>query len=370
MVGFEDVTEELIRQQTTETDYFDVVSLIGMYGLGKTTLAWKIFNHPEIIYNFPVRIWLPISEEFSQKDVFLSILKYFTTINEDIHQKDCLEIARMVYTYLQRERFLIVMEDVWSSTDWNTLRIAIPKSNKKGKILITSRDYEVGNYASNPRPPVKLRFFKDDECWELLRLEAFGELDCPPELERVGEYIAQSCEGLPLSVVAIGGILAANFSASNMTATRSAGNEVLSNISTCINEDDIHIEVLRKSYEKLPNHLRSCFLYFGMFPESYEIPVPKLICIWIGEGFIQPKSDRSLEEIAHMYLEELINRNLVSISKFKPDGKVKACRIHGIIREFCRIQAADENFSQEIKNPTTYDISKYRRICIHANRFK
>ncbi|XP_057801879.1 putative late blight resistance protein homolog R1A-10 [Salvia miltiorrhiza] len=381
VVGFADVTEELISRLTQETDYFDVVSLIGMFGLGKTTLAWKIFNDPAIIYKFPVRIWLPISQEFSDKDIFLAILKEFTTVNDDLRQKADMEIARIVAGYLDTASFFIVLDDVWNRADWDRLRVAMPENNHKGKILITSRIEDVGTYASCPRPAKKLRFFNQDESWELLQLEALRKLDCPSELQHIGQLIARDCDGLPLAIVVIGGILAAKFSASDLSETRKAWENVSTRVSTYLNEKD-PADRMKKfislSYDRLPYHLRACFLYLGVFPEDYKIPVSRLIRMWIGEGFIQQNNDLSLEECGEMYLEDLINRNLVTIEKIKPNGKVKTCCIHDALRDFCRNEAGNENenFLQEIKSnnggfaPPVSDLHKYRRLSIHFNCLK
>ncbi|XP_057802689.1 putative late blight resistance protein homolog R1B-16 [Salvia miltiorrhiza] len=374
VVGFVDVTEELIHQLTEKTDYLDVVSLIGMFGLGKTTVARKIFNDPAIIYEFPVRIWLHISQEFSNKEVFLAILKEFTAITKDIRQRDEQELGRDVASRLEKVCFLIVMDDVWNRADWDRLRIALPENNNNGKILITSRNEDVGTYVSCPRAPHKLRHFRQDESWELLRLEALRRLDCPSDLEGVGQIIATNCHGLPLSVVVIGGILATRYSASDISVTKKAWDEVSTQVSTFLKEDptDRVNRFISLSYDRLPYHLRACFLYLGMFPEDYEIPVSRLTRMWIGEGFIQQSNDSSLEETAEKYLKDLINRNLVIIDKFKPDGKVKTCRIHDTLREFCKTEAGNENenFFQEIKSRNgsfASDLHEYRRISIHSN---
>ncbi|KAL1532689.1 putative late blight resistance protein R1B-16 [Salvia divinorum] len=377
VVGFTDVAEELVGHLTQETDYFDVVSLIGMFGLGKTTLAWQIFNNPEIIYKFPVRIWLPISDNFSNKDIFLAILKEFTTINEELRRKDDTEVAHIVASYLDIASFLIVLDDVRSHDDWERLRIALPQNNTKGKILITSRNEDVGTYVSRPRRPKKLRFFTQEESWELLRVEALCKLDCPSDLENVGKLIARNCGGLPLAIVVIGGILATKFSGSDMIATRKAWEKVSMHVNTYLTENDPADRIkkfISLSYDRLPYHLRACFLYLGVFPEDYEIPASKLIRMWIAEGFIQQNNNYSLEECGEKYLEDLVNRNLVTIEKFKPNGKVKTCRIHDALRNFCRGEAGNENedFFQEIESgnrgfaPPLSDLDKYRRLSIHS----
>ncbi|XP_057802823.1 putative late blight resistance protein homolog R1A-10 [Salvia miltiorrhiza] len=376
VVGFADVTDELISRLTEETDYFDIISLIGMLGLGKTTLAWKVMNDPKVILRYPTRIWLYISQEFSDREIFVAILKEMDIVPGDINEKRVEELARMVAAALEGKSFLIVMDDVWSRADWDRLRIALPHGNKKGKVLITSRMEDVGRYASNPRDHHELRFFKDEESWELLRLEALHQRECPSELTSVGQMIAKDCKGLPLAVVVIGGILATMFSASNLNATMRDWETVSSRVSAYFSDDpaDRMKKFISLSYANLPYHLRACFLYLGMFPEDYEIPASKLIRMWIGEGFIHQNDDYSLEETAQKYLEELINRNLVRIDKFKPNGKVKTCRIHDALRDFCRIEAGreNENFLQEIRykggfTPPIDDLGKYRRLSVHSN---
>ncbi|KAH6763416.1 hypothetical protein C2S52_020849 [Perilla frutescens var. hirtella] len=381
VVGFEDEAETLMGYLTLETEQLDVISIIGMPGLGKTTLAGKIFHDPQIQFQFPVRIWIYISQEFTKKDIFLSILKEFTRITEDINHKSDVELANLVAKYLSSAKFLLVMDDVWTTGDWDKLCIALPKSNKRGKVLITSRQVEVGRYANRFRDPHRLRFLTCEESWLLLRLEVFGKPQFPADLEVEGKQIAERCGGLPLAIVVIGGILVKKFSASGeMSSMKRAWGKVTESFNTYLTYDtEKRMEkIISLSYEKLPYHLRECFLYVGMFPEDYEIPAWKLICMWIAEGLIQRKGSMSisLEEIAENYLDDLINRNLIRADKFKADGKVKTCRIHDMLRDFCRTEADQdkENFFREIKkcddgcfDPPVSESCKHRRLCIHSN---
>ncbi|KAL0285623.1 UNVERIFIED_CONTAM: putative late blight resistance proteinR1B-16 [Sesamum calycinum] len=346
-----------------------------MPGLGKTTLARKIFNDPVIQYKFPVCIWIYISKEFTKKDIFLAILKEFTRIDENVNGKSDHELAQLVAAHLDRGKFLIVMDDVWTVEDWNTLQIALPNNNKKGKVLITSRHVEVAHHVNRHRFPHHLRLLTKDESWLLLQYEVFGKPECPPELEVLGKLIAERCCGLPLAIVVIGGILVKEFSASHdMSATRNAWTEVFESIND-LNEDPKRCmeKIIALSYDKLPYHLRACFLYLGMFPEDFEMPVWKLLHMWIAEGFIQKESSINLEETAEDYLKDLINRNLLKVDKRRSDGGVKTCRIHNMLCDFCKNKAGSEteNFLQEVKRyndgfePPISDVEKFRRLCIH-----
>ncbi|KAL0356353.1 UNVERIFIED_CONTAM: putative late blight resistance proteinR1B-16 [Sesamum radiatum] len=330
------------------------------------------------MYEFPTRIWVYVSQEFTRKDIFLAILREFTRLDDDMCRKSDQELAQLVASYLERGKFLIVMDDVWTVEDWEKLQIVLPKSNKMGKVLITSRHVEVAQYVNRSRLPHKLRFLTQEESWLLLCLEVFGKSMCPPELESLGNLIANQCEGLPLAIVVIGGILVRKYSKSDdMSSTEAAWTKVSKSMSKYLSEDPARRmeKTIALSYDKLPYHLRACFLYLGMFPENFEIPVWKLIRMWIAEGFIQEETGISLEETAENYLEDLINRNLVRVEKMRPDGKAKTCRIHDMLRDFCIKEAGNEreNFLQEMKRsndgfePSIAELQKFRRLCIHSN---
>ncbi|PIN26360.1 Apoptotic ATPase [Handroanthus impetiginosus] len=377
VVGFEDEVEKLIGYLHEDTEQLDIISIIGMPGLGKTTVAGKIFCDPRIQFEFPFRIWVYVSQEFTRKNVFLSILKEFTTISDLYHKSDQ-ELAKLVIDYLERGKFLIVMDDMWTPDDWYKLKVALPKSNKSSKVLITSRHEEVAWSANCNRPPHKLRFLNPEESWLLLRSEVFGKYDCPVVLEGFGRVISAKCEGLPLAIVVIGRILAKKFSPSDeMSAVENAWEKVSQSVTKYLNEDPgEHMEkIISLSYDNLPYCLKACFLYFGIFPKDFEIPVWKLIRMWIAEGFIQQKPGISLEETAETYLEDLIKRNLVIIDKMRPDGRVKTCRIHDMLHDFCKTEAGNEreNFLQEMNyvgggfEPPISCVQRYRRLCIHSN---
>lgn len=237
MVGFEDEAERLKGYLKEESQELDVISIIGMPGLGKTTLAGKIFRDPAIQYEFPTRIWVYVSQEFTKKDIFLTIIKEFTSITEEIKNKSDIELAKQVAVYLDTTKFLLVMDDVWTCTDWNHLRTALPKNNKRGKVMITSRQKEVGKHVNRKRDPHMLRFLTLDESWLLLRLEVFHKDDFPIELETEGRLIAERCDGLPLAIVVIGGILVKKASA-DIGAMKKTWEKVSKSFETYLHDED------------------------------------------------------------------------------------------------------------------------------------
>ncbi|KAI3463664.1 hypothetical protein Pfo_020327 [Paulownia fortunei] len=377
VVGLDKEADTLINYLNEESGELEVISIIGMPGLGKTTLAWKIHRDSRIQYEFPTRIWVYVSQEFNRRDVFLTILKQLT--QQDMSNKTDQELAREVQSCLEKQKFVLFMDDVWTAENWKDIEAALPKNNRLGKVLITSRDEKVAWQANHKREPHRLRFLDSKESWELLQLEIFGKLDeCPSELEVLGKRIAKQCGGVPLAIVVIGGILVEKFSTiGGDTEMKNEWEKVSDSVSTYLNYDKEKRteKFIALSYNKLPHDLRDCFLYLGMFPEDTEIPAWKLIRLWIAEGFIQQKPEKSLEEVAEDNLKDLINRNLVMVDKTKAEGHVKTCRIHDMIREFCKNEAAiaKQNLFQEMKksregvfDPRVSEIQKHRRLCIHS----
>ncbi|KZV57904.1 hypothetical protein F511_12510 [Dorcoceras hygrometricum] len=148
------------------------------------------------------------------QDVRTKINRFFTqhrvdraAMNTERSADTNREERKTLSNYLREERFLIVLDDVWTAKAWIDLRDAFPKSNKLGKILITNRHEEVARQANPHREPHNLRLLTHQESWLLFRLEVFGEPICPSKLEDNGRLIVDQCDRLPLAIVVIAGIL-------------------------------------------------------------------------------------------------------------------------------------------------------------------
>ncbi|XP_016463992.2 late blight resistance protein R1-A-like [Nicotiana tabacum] len=331
-VGFEDVRKEL-RDQLKKGNYqLDVISIVGMPGLGKTTLAKEIFYDESVIENFDIRAQCCVSQVYKRMDLLLEILH---AIGESPSFSTAHDAADQLRRTLMRKRYLILVDDVWETSAWDDLRPCFYDAKNGSKIILTTRHIEVANYATCVSFPIHLRMFNDDESWKLLEDRVFGEERCSPSLEEVGRQIAKKCGGLPLSIVVVAGILA------KMEKKEESWKQVATTLSSHIHGDTKAIVEL--SYQNLPYHLKPCFLYFGAFLEDRVIDVSSLTKLWTSEGFIKSCESKRLEDIAEGYLENLIGKNLVFVAKRSSDGKVEACRIHDVMLEFCKEKATEEN---------------------------
>ena len=121
--------------------------------------------------------------------------------------------------------------------------------------------------------------------------------------------------------------------------------------------------------------MKACFLYLGAFLEDREIPVWKLIWLWIAEGFIRQSGCKGLKDMAEDYLMELINRNLIIVSEKGSNGRKKSCIIHDLLRELCLRKANEEKFMQQVykyeekSSPSSPFTDKPSRLCIYSADF-
>ncbi|XP_006367616.1 putative late blight resistance protein homolog R1B-23 [Solanum tuberosum] len=342
IVGFEDVIENLRKKLLNGTKGQDIISIHGMPGLGKTTLANRLYSDRSVASHFDICAQCCVSQVYSFKDLLLALL--CDAIGDDSARRELCasELADMLRKTLLPRRYLILVDDLWDNRAWDDLRGCFPDANNRSRIILTTRHHEVAKYASVHSDPLHLRMFDEDESWKLLEKKVFGEQSCSPLLRDVGQRIAKMCRQLPLSIVLVAGIL------SEMEKEVECWEQVANNLGTHIHNDSRAI--VDQSYHVLPCHLKSCFLYFGAFIEDRVIDISRLIRLWIAESFIKSSEGRSLEDIAEGNLENLIGRNLVMVTKrANSNGKVKACRLHDVLLDFCKERAAEENFLLWIK---------------------
>ncbi|KAL3507304.1 hypothetical protein ACH5RR_032686 [Cinchona calisaya] len=342
VVDLSDEEQVIVDQLTRGSSRRVVVSIVGMPGIGKTTLARKVYNSENVKSHFHCRAWCTVSQVYEKRLLLLEILSDIHGLTDEIHQMNDEDLESKLRQCLLKNKYLIVMDDVWDVKPWNDLKSSFPDDGNRSRILITGRLCKVALEIEPDGDPHSLRLLSDDESWKLLEGKVFHGDSCPQELLAVGKEIARHCKGLPLAIVAIAGLLERTEKSQNWWR------RIAENLSSqIINDPETRcMEILELSYKHLPEYLKVCFLYLGVLLEDKDIPVSKLIRFWLAEGFIPKTETKSFEDVAEDCLMDLINRSLVIISKRRSNGKVKSCRLHDLILDFCRSKAKDENFLQ------------------------
>ncbi|XP_027166129.1 putative late blight resistance protein homolog R1B-8 [Coffea eugenioides] len=347
MVGLDDEAEKVIERLVSGSKQVEIVPIVGMAGLGKTTLAKKVYNDSSIIYNFQIRLWCTVSQAYNMKNVLLQILcseGKHSRMDDELKNLDEHVLLEKLYKKLKENRYLVVFDDVWDIKVWNDLRISFPDDKKGSRIIFTSRSSNVALQVEYGGKSHNLRPLSEKESFELLLKKVFGKGDCPQALCGTAMKIAKKCRGLPLALVVVAGVLA-TIEHDILVWEEFAESLTL----TMVSSTDQCKKSLELSYEHLPYHLKACLLYFAAFREDEKIGAKNLIRLWIAEGFVEKIEGKRSEVVAEEYLMDLIGRNLVMVSKSRSIGGVKTCYIHDLIFEFCKGEAKEKKFLQVLR---------------------
>ncbi|XP_057792308.1 putative late blight resistance protein homolog R1B-14 [Salvia miltiorrhiza] len=335
-VGLDEDLLKIVDSLNGGSSNRQIIPIVGMGGIGKTTLAQKVYHHPKITETFEIRAWVTVSQDYKAQNIYSDLLACFEEVGIERFEQsnECLEVK--VHKILKGRKYLIVLDDMWSQNAWDDVNIYFPDDGNGSRIVITTRLVDVASYSSSHLH--QMRFMDQHQSWDLLKKKVFPSKDCPSHLEEIGVEIARRSGGLPLAIVLVAGMLSA------VSETEFSWKQVAEKVGSAGELE----KIISLSYTNLPHHLRSCFLYVAAFPEDYEIRASKLIKLWSSEGFVEPRAGRSLEEWAIEYLEDLVKRSLVLVKERKSDGKIKKCSVHDLVREICRRRAEEENIQHRV----------------------
>ncbi|VVA29136.1 PREDICTED: putative disease resistance [Prunus dulcis] len=348
-----------------------VVSIWGMGGLGKTTLAKQVYHHDKVKRHFDCLAWVCISQQCQAREILEEILTKLMSPTNEQRQ----EIAKLKIDQ--------IAERLWNTDAWSSLQAGFPMNEEtESRILLTSRNKEVASYADKNGFLFEPQLLNDDESWELFKKIAIGTEDTNRKIyehkKELGTEILQYCKGLSLAITVLAGLLARK-------DTVDEWNTVHKNVYAYIRRGtdlgpDYKGEgyegvswLLELSYDNLPFYLKLCFLYLAHFPEDYEIPVSTLTKLWMAESFISSTSVEVMEDVSYMCLSELVGRCMVQVGKHGSSKKIKTGHLHDLMRDLCMSKAKEENFLHIIHYYTFGDIKqtpngRVQRLAIYLEK--
>ncbi|KAF3616735.1 putative disease resistance protein RPP13-like [Capsicum annuum] len=309
-VGFREVVEILLAELLKEEPRRSVISIFGMGGLGKTTLARNLYTNPNIVSSFPTRAWICVSQEYNTMDLLRNIIKSIqrrTKENIDLLEKMTeTDLESYLRDLLKEDKYLVVVDDVWRREAWESLKRAFPDSKSGSRVIITTRKEDVAERADNKGFVHKLRYLSQEESWDLFCKKLLDVQAMVSAMERLAKDMVDKCGGLPLAIVVLSGLLSHK---KGLEEWKKVKTQLWQNIK----DDSLEISfLLSLSYNDLPTALKQCFLSFGMFPEDYVIYAENIIWMWMAEGFI-PRGEERMEDVGEGFLNELIRLKLDTI---------------------------------------------------------
>ncbi|XP_057802215.1 putative disease resistance protein At1g50180 isoform X2 [Salvia miltiorrhiza] len=378
LVGVEDDVKKLLQQSILceEKKGLSITVLEGMGGIGKSTLAREIYNHPDVVAGpFERRGWVVVSSEFTPQETIKQLIlelpgsdkQKVRELEESTKDKLYLlqKLKEMLHMQLEGKSYFIVLDDVWEKQHLESLITAFPnQQDKSSRLLVTTRNKIITKYDQYVH---KMSLLEPEKSWELLLKKAFiGNAigKCPEEFESVGNQILEKCDGLPLAISVVGGLLME-------TKTKSGWEQVLNQINSYLGRFESGVSIiLELSYQNLSPQLKSCFLCLAFFKEDFTIPAKSLVKIWDAQGLIQHEGSSTTDEIARGYLNELINRNMLQIKDLNTNDQVKSCRFHDLVREVCLRKAKEEIGLEIVKGISSESSYKPRHRVVYEENLE
>ncbi|KAG1342571.1 disease resistance protein RPM1 [Cocos nucifera] len=350
LVGMEERRNKLKGLLCEGDRQLTVISVVGICGSGKTTVAWKLFEDEEVKRIFRYRAWIDVPRQSDYRVLLRNLIRQLPHDRKDLPQGLAsmaeLQLANQLKQFLLKERYMIILDDIREQTVWERIACAFPDANNGSRVLVTSQlqniaSYDIGGCVYANRL-YQLPDLKDGEAWCLFRRRAFranAKFACPKDLTDVAERIVKRCAGLPLAIETVGGLLA------NKPQTLNEWNRFHGSLIPELQSNGRLASVQRilsLGYDDLPAHLKPCILCFCAFQ---QINQKRLMKIWIAEGFVQSVDrGRTQEEIAKDYLKELVDRSMVHMSvSDPPGGTTKMCRVHGFMHEILKFKCTEQS---------------------------
>ncbi|XBI96842.1 hypothetical protein VPH35_033064 [Triticum aestivum] len=329
------------------------IAIVGTGGVGKTTLAQRIYNDQKIKGSFKMHAWICVSQDYNEDTLLKEVLR-----NIGVHHEQgetMTELQRKLAETIKGKSFFLVLDDVWRSDVWmDLLRIPLNET-VTGVILVTTRDDQIamriGVEHKHRVDPMSI-----EVGWELLcKSMHIDEEQKVQNLRNIGFEIVRKCCCLPLAIKVTASALVCK------DQTENEWKKFLGKyaVSQSLLSDDIE-RCLYLSYDQLPHRLKQCFLYCALYTEDSVIRLGEVTRLWIAEGFVEEQQGQLLEDIAEEYFYELVHRNL--LQPYDRCFDQAKCKMHDLLRQLACIISREECFIGDVESLRSENMSKLRRV--------
>uniref|UniRef100_A0A251SXM0 Putative NB-ARC n=1 Tax=Helianthus annuus TaxID=4232 RepID=A0A251SXM0_HELAN len=362
VIGRENEKEKLLNkllQDEPSKENFSVLPIVGMGGVGKTTLARLLYNDTKVKGRFELHAWVCVSDDFDISKITKTIFQAVSDENKEFADLNQLQVA--LKEKLKEKRFLLVLDDVWHENfnDWETLVLPFHSGARGSKVIMTSRKEQLLKMLGFDNLD-HLETLSSEDALSLFALHALGvdNFDSHPTLRPKGKRIVEKCGRLPLALKAIGRLLRTH-------TDEEKWDEVLnSKIWDSKSVGDLSADwkaifpALMLSYHELSSNLKRLFAYCSLFPKDFLFDKKELVLLWLAEGFLyKSNAANSPERLGYEYFEELLSRSFFQQSPNEEQLFV----MHDLMNDLATF-VAGEFFSRDDNRMATEDLAKYRHM--------
>uniref|UniRef100_A0A7N2MTY1 Uncharacterized protein n=1 Tax=Quercus lobata TaxID=97700 RepID=A0A7N2MTY1_QUELO len=362
---------KIVNILTSASDQpISILSIVGMAGLGKTTLAKLVYNHELVRKHFDVLTWVCVTKNFNVKRILIEILQ---SIDKDLiwfEDEDVMleKLQEKLGEKMGRNKYLLVLDNVRDEHDekWNVLKSYLLgiTSITGNKIIVTTCSDNVAKIMETHSQHYLEKLSKD-ECWSIFKRRAFANERIPQtsDFEAIGREIAKRCAGIPLAARVSGGTMCFKYDKSEWLSFQN-------NEHWDVLDDDNNgvFSILKLGYDYLPTpYLKQCFAYCAIFPKDYYIKKDELIQHWMAEGFLELSkgSCMVMEDIGNVYFNILLANSFFQDARKDVYGNIISCKMHDLVHDLALTISKSEICILE--SDSMDDINHVQRLVIQSN---
>jgi hypothetical protein len=350
----EKIISKLLLDDATGNENPCVIPIVGMGGIGKTTLAQLVYKDERVKKHFDLKAWVCVSDEFDMLKLTKTILEEIgSSTNADSKNLNLLQVT--LQEKLMGKKFLLVLDDLWNENyvDWEVLSNPFNFGAHGSTVIVTTRNEGVASMMRTI-PTHHLKTLLEEDCWSLFAKHAFHgyNSDAHPKLQVIGRQIVKKCKGLPLAAKTIGVLLRSKPNVDEWE-------KILKSEQWDLPIDDKTnniLPALMLRYKYLPSNIKRCFAYCSIFPKDYVFKKDEIVLLWMAEGFLKETTNKRMEEVGEYYFLVLASRSLLEQSSGNKLGFV----MHDLINDMSKFVSRQFTFrlgvddSKEIMDKTRH----------------
>ncbi|KAJ0024986.1 hypothetical protein Pint_07319 [Pistacia integerrima] len=330
------ILEMVLTKEPNDEANFHVIPIVGLGGVGKTTLAREVYND-KAVEDFNPKAWVCVSDDYDVLRISKEILESITSFSCSLTNLN--EVQVQLKRAVTGKKFLVVLDDIWSKSYnlWEILKSPFMVGAPGSKIIVTTRIVDVA-LTMGHNEYYHLKLLSNDACWAIFEKHVLGNkvVASSPNLDIICDKVVERCKGLPLAARTLGGLLRCKQKYEDWE-------DILHSKIWELPEENGILPVLRLSYHHLPAHLKKCFAYCAIFPKDYEFMEKEVVLLWIAEGLIQQSKNNQLEDIGGEYFRDLVSRSLLQHSSINDSKFV----MHDLVNDLAKYISGETSFILE-----------------------